>query len=821
MLLLLFALNCKATMAEDFVWFDGRNNITYNIESEVSPVVKTALQMFADDMHEVTGLCPQQSEASTSTIRMFKLTDKNQDFLRTQKISIDSISFRRDAFIVKVVKVKHHQYQLFVVGSDDIGLAYGILELSRLADVSPWRWWADVVPAKRSKLALHCSFQTIQYPSVEYRGIFINDEDWGFVPWSTQTFTPISVKGYIGVNAYRQVFKLLLRLRANIIWPAMHDCSVPFFEIDGAKEAADSCGIVIGTSHCEPLMRNNVGEWNVAERGQFNYITNKESVTSYWIERLKQVANNENYFTLGMRGIHDGSMEGVNTLDEKTAALQHVIDDQRVLLSTYIDSNLSSIPQVFVPYKEVLQILENGLVIPSDVTLMWCDDNYGYLTRLSDTQQQKRSGGAGIYYHVSYWGRPHDYLWLSTTQPGLIYNQMRMAYNSNVRKLWILNVGDIKPCEYNIELFLNMAWNINCVSENTLDDYMYQWLNREFGAEAASRLLPAMREYYRLNAIRRPEFMGWSQVEVQGFPRRLTPITNTEFSQTEFGNEANRRLNDFNLMTKLMFEAKPFVPKGREAAFFELIEYPFLASKAMNVKWIMAQRAAELADSSTVEYADAYYQSINAYDDIIRLTDRYNNLLNGKWNKMMDMNPRNLPVFARPQLPKPLLKSNPDSNYLRAKPISLDSCITSNACDYSSSAGTVGTTQQLGHSMNAVAVAKQSSITFDVYIPWSGNATLSTALIPTHPNDNGDIRFSVSIDSEKPQECSIKEEFRSEPWKKNVLRQQVIRKTSHFVTTGQHKITFTALDNNIVFDQWMLDFKPNRAFYQIPIVQPY
>ena len=185
--------------------------------------------------------------------------------------------------------------------------------------------------------------------------------------------------------------------------------------VEGAKEAADSCGIVIGTSHCEPMMRNNVGEWDAKARGAYNYIINKEGVKNYWTERLKEAGRYENIYTIGMRGIHDGAMEGVGkSLDDQTAALQQVIDDQRVMLGKYVNKNVERIPQQFVPYKEVLQVMENGLVVPDDVMLTWCDDNYGYMTRLSDSLQQKRKGGAGVYYHLSYWGRPHDYLWLST-----------------------------------------------------------------------------------------------------------------------------------------------------------------------------------------------------------------------------------------------------------------------------------------------------------------------------------------------------------------------------------------------------------------------
>lgn len=493
----------------EFVWYNGKQAITYSVSKSVSPVVTIALDMFTGDMKQVTGVLPQKTHTGNTAIKIVQL-DKNRSALKEllkQDVPVDSLMSKKDAFFIKVTESSNKK-QLLVVGSDGRGTAYGILELSRLAGVSPWVWWGDVTPIKKNQLTLPADYTTFQSPSVEYRGIFLNDEDWSLQPWSWKNFEPSDTKGRIGARTYKEIFKLLMRLRANAIWPGMHGITTPFYFVPGAKEAADSCGIVIGTSHCEPLMRNNVGEWKVSERGEYNYITNRESVQSYWTERLKEAGRYENFYTIGMRGIHDSGMEGVKTLQEKTNALQQVINDQRTLLSKYVKKDVAKIPQAFVPYKEVLQIMENGLQVPDDITLIWCDDNYGYMTRLSDQEQQKRSGGAGVYYHLSYWGRPHDYMWLCTTQPGLVYSEMKQAYDCNARRLWIVNVHDLKPAAYDLELFLDMAWDINSVSPSTLVQHQKNWLCREFGTEAGEKLLPAMLEFYRLCGIRKPEFMG-------------------------------------------------------------------------------------------------------------------------------------------------------------------------------------------------------------------------------------------------------------------------------------------------------------------------
>ena len=374
-LLLVYHLSLITSHAE-VVWFDGSSPITYQLPRQVEPVVVTALEMWKDDMRQVTGFVPVAA--------------------RRAKVRLVRGRQPADGF-----RIYTSAGQIIVEGGNGRGMAYGLLELSRLAGVSPWIWWGDVVPERRSRLVMSADFVSRQQPSVAFRGIFLNDEDWSLRPWSQTTHDP-SPTGQIGVATYKRIFQLLLRLRANALWPGMHGGTKAFFLMPGAKAMADSCGIVIGTSHCEPLLRNNVGEWDASERGPFNYRTNRHQVQSYWIERLRQVSHSsDNMFTIGMRGIHDSSMEGYTTEQEKFDALQQVIDDQQQLLRRYV-GDPSRLMQVFVPYKEVLQLYEKGLQVPDYVTLMWCDDNYGYITRLSDAREQQRQGGAGVYYHLSY-----------------------------------------------------------------------------------------------------------------------------------------------------------------------------------------------------------------------------------------------------------------------------------------------------------------------------------------------------------------------------------------------------------------------------------
>ena len=800
--LMMFAMSSMmAQTADELVWYDGENAVAYSVQTDVDPVVKVALEMFSEDMSAVTGR--KAIAAKKGKLRIVELDKASKKIIKElsrKNVPLEEIMSSCDGFHISV-----DDGNVLIVGKNGRGTAYGILEMSRIAGVSPWIWWGDLVPERKSRLAINRNIAVSQGASVEYRGIFINDEDWSIRRWSEK-----GQKGLIGRDIYKKVFQLLMRLRANAIWPAMHEGTVSFFNTPGAKEVADSCGIAVGSSHCEPLLRSNTGEWDVKERGAFNYFTNRDNVQRYWTERLDEVKNSAggNLFTIGMRGIHDGSMEGAKTMEQKFDGLQRVINDQQELIAKHIGEPASQ-TQIFIPYKEVLQIYEKGLKVPEYVTLMWCDDNYGYLTRLSDDEEQKRIGGAGIYYHLSYWGRPHDYLWLTTTQPGLIYNEMRTAYDHNARKLWIVNVHDPKVAGYGLELFLDMAWNINCVSESSIEEHYGRWLCRQFGEEAGKLLFPAMKEFYKLCGQRRPEFMGWTQVELdkKKYNRGLSPIRDTEFSLAELDAYLQRYAATASEVKRL----EGIIPARLKDAYFAAIEYPVLAANAHARKLLLAQKARQTQD------ADAARLSAEAYEEIKTLTERYNNeLAGGKWKNLMSMNPRNLPVFGMPDTAymndtsdvsdKPNLSVTPNEHEY----------ISRNANEYSSASEGCKAIQMLGHSMNAVSIPKGGTLDFFFNTSTSGDAVMKIALIPTQPNDNGDIRFSASIDGGEERVFSLKEPFRSERWKLNVLRGQAVREINlDGLAAGKHSLRIKALDNHIIMDQWNVDFNKKRKIYLI------
>lgn len=819
--------------ASDAVWFNGKDAVGYEVCQQHDKVVDVALDMFAGDMQAVTGM--RASSHGNKRIQIYQLDRlDNKEFkqLAAYGIPISQFITKKDAFYVCARKGK-----VVVVGSNGRGTAYGILELSRLAGVSPWIWWGDVKPQHKSVLVMKEGWKTMQSPSVEYRGIFLNDEDWSLRPWSHQTEDRTLPDGTIGPRTYKKVFELLLRLRANTIWPAMHPGTAPFWTVKGNKEVADSCGIIIGSSHCEPLLRNNVGEWDKKHHGEWNYAHNHKHMQQYWEQRLKEAVGQECIYTLGLRGIHDGPIEGARNDDDARDLLQKAIHDQIRLLHKAASKDKAlkkrekggeriEFPTVFIPYKEVLGLYEKGLQVPNEVTLMWSDDNYGYMTRLSNSREQTRKGGSGIYYHLSYWGRPHDYLWLSTQQPGLVWSQLAEAWRHGARKMWIVNVHDPKVAAYQLSLFLDMAWDAGCVRANTVEKHLQGWLAQQFGDVVGQRLLPVMREFYHLTAIRKPEFMGWSQVELYGkYDRGLSPVANSDFSFDDFGNELERYLASYLDLGEKARRVGQLVDPGLQDAYFAAVLYPIEAAANMAVKQLCAQEARTIARPGTFHHDEdalaAAAMSLDAYDNIKRLTNRYNALADGKWKGIMSDHPRDLPVFGEPSIPDPMTpeerKKYGHQMELDSK-IRLEDAVAMNAAEYQTASAEAFPIQMLGHSMKAISLPKDGELTYTFYTKENNDALLYLAFVPTQPTDGGDLRVSVAFDDDKPQVISLKEPFRSEGWKQNVLRGQALKTLPLHLSgfSARHRLTIRALDEGIIFDQWMLDFDTNRKFYMIP-----
>ena len=501
---------------------------------------------------------------------------------------------------------------LVIAGADRRGTAYGVYTLSQALGVSPWVWWADLTPARRGPLHVSLSESVQDGPAVKYRGLFINDEDWGLQPWAANTFEPEARN--IGPRTYEQVFRLLLRLKANTLWPAMHQVSRAFNDNPRNAELAQRYGIVMGSSHAEPMLRNNVSEWK-APHEQYNYATNAEQVRAYWAERLKANGRYENLYTLGMRGIHDSGMQGGGTVAEKQALLNRLLADQRELIRQHVGDPAQT-PQVFVPYKEVLPLLP-GLALPDDVTLVWPDDNFGYLRQFPDAAQAKRSGGSGVYYHLSYLGAPLSYLWLDTTPPALVAEEMGRAFDAGVQRLWVVNAGDIKPHEVNLSHWFDLAWNPAAVRAQGQQAYLRGLGQRLFGIDEIGAEIAAIWDgHYRVNFERRPEHL---QFHLPGERMKRSGMALPAVQQ---------RLSRFAALLAAVDAVRPRIAAAQRQAFLHLVEYPLRASALANERFFALERYAATLERDPAGARAFAAQAVRADRRLKALTARYNA---GRW----------------------------------------------------------------------------------------------------------------------------------------------------------------------------------------------
>ena len=603
-------------------------------------VVKRAAELFAADVEAVTGRRPQVTSATGETgPAVIVGTVGGSALIRrlseAGKIDTAPLEGAWERYLIQTVAnpLPGIRKALVIAGSDRRGAAYGLFPLSELIGVSPWYWWADVPVKKHAALHVDAPPTYSQTPSVRYRGIFLNDEDWGLTPWASQTFEP--ERGNIGPRTYAKVCELLLRLKANYLAPAMHPVSTSFNQIPENKLVADTFAIVMGSTHCEPLLLNTASEWDTKTMGPWNYDKNKEGINRVLTQRVRENSPYENVYTLALRGLHDGAMSTTLPMHEKVRMLQQALLDQRRILAENIDRPVETVPQAFTPYKEVLEIYSNGLELPDDITIVWPDDNYGYMKRLSGVREQRRTGRSGVYYHVSYLGVPHSYLWFSTTPPSLMYEELRKAYDTTADRLWLVNCGDLKGSEMQVSLFLDMAWDIGRFTADNVVSYPARWLAGIFGEAYYDRLEAMTREHLRLAFPRKPEYMGWGY-HWNRFDHNCEQLTDTDFSFTNY-DEAQRRLEAYRqlgaraeaLLHEIGDEARP--------AFYQLVYYPLRGAELMNRMTLGGQRNRWYARQGRAATNAVRDEVQRCYDSLQVITRGYNSLLGGKWNHMMSM----------------------------------------------------------------------------------------------------------------------------------------------------------------------------------------
>ena len=699
------------------------------------------------------------------------------------KIDVKKVKGKWETFGIAVVKrpFKNVRQALVVYGSDPRGTAFGILELSRMMGVSPWYWWADVTPRKHNTVCVTSGESVYGPPSVKYRGIFINDEDWGLHPWAAKNID--KKVNDIGPRTYEKVFELMLRLKANLLWPAMHPCTKAFWYYKENPELARKYDIVLGSSHCEQMLRNNVDEWvhNFPFEfgrlpGPYSWKTNSKTILEYWNKRVVESKDNDAFYMLGMRGIHDSGLPGYSSDKERANVLKDIIRQQRQMLSRGLGRNEVDVPQVFCPYKEALKLYRQGIDLPDDVTLLWADDNFGYIRQLSNPEEQKRKGGGGVYYHFSYWGIPQNYLWLGSTPPALTVYEMMKAYVMNCRDVWVFNVGDIKPIEYETQYALDFAWDVNSIDMADADQYGRKWGAETFGKQFADAIYHIKRDYLHLASSGKPEHVN------------RVPFTI---------NEMKERLVAYSRLSEMVDSLRTLIPADLQDAYYQLIAYPVKASEAMNQKVLHSRMSFEYARMGLKDEAMLNAElSRKGFQVIKDLTAKYNRgIANGKWNGMMSYTPQNErhlrenPVAQLKDV-SPTLKNVRQQERLT---IPAGKYVKTNSAGHKfkliKGLGTMGEALTIWplnmRTYTDADVASAPYADYKVKLK-AGSNHIEVRCLPTFPLYEGrSLRYAISVDGGKPKFFSIKNEAETKAWSPGVLQGYVNRFINYMSTTDK------------------------------------
>ena len=584
------------------------------VSSHDYPGVLRVAKQIVEDIGHVSGAEPKlfsDSLPPVPEVILIGTIGKNpwiDSLVAARKLDPTGVAGRRESFLIQIVDAPFPGIRsaLVVVGSEKRGTIYGLYDLSKQIGVSPWYWWADVPITHRASLYVQPGRFLSGEPAVKYRGIFINDEAPALSGWSREKF------GGFNSKFYEHVFELILRLRGNYLWPAMWGSA--FYDDDPISPVlADEYGIVVGTSHHEPMARAH-DEWRRYGKGAWNYEKNDSTLREFWKQGIKRMGSNESIVTVGMRGDGDMPMsEGANI-----ALLERIVKDQREIIGQVTGKDVATIPQDWALYKEVQEYYDKGMRVPDDITLLLCDDNWGNIRKLPKVDEKPRAGGYGIYYHFDYVGGPRNYKWLNTNQISRVWEQMNLAYSYGARNIWIVNVGDIKPMEFPIQFFLDYAWDPGQWPAERLPEYTRLWAEQQFGKEHAAEIAEIITAYTNFNSRRKPEL--------------LSPET---YSLTYY-HEAERVVSEYNKLAERARRLFDTLPAEQKDAFYQLVLFPveacanvndlyvtvgtnrLYASQGRSATNVLAQRARELfAKDSAISY-------------------RYHQIAGGKWNHMMD-----------------------------------------------------------------------------------------------------------------------------------------------------------------------------------------
>jgi hypothetical protein len=824
---------CPYGVRESLALIQNHQPADILLDASADPAVHHVADSFAADLQRVSGRLPNriaepaQAHGDVVIIGVLGQSPVIDDLVAKGKIQVDGIAGQWEAY--RQIVIDHPfanvRRALAIVGSDRRGAVYGVYDLSEKMGVSPWYWFADV-PVRRQANVFITAGSRRDQPKVKYRGFFINDEDPSFNTWAKQHF------GGINARMYEHVFELELRLKGNYLWPAMW--APKAFNDDDPQNMvlADSMGIVMGTSHQEPMTRAQ-DEWHRhtdqgVTGGKWDYTTNAANLRTFWRGGIQRMMSKgagralDTLVTIGMRGDGDEPM----TEGTATQLLETIVADQRQIIAEVTGKPADQTPQMWALYKEVQDYYDHGMKVPEDVTLLFSDDNWGQIRRLPAANSERR-GGYGVYYHFDYVGAPRNYKWINTNQIEKIWQQMDLAYASGARTVWIVNVGDIKPMEFPLSFFLQQAWNPEAMTLTALDQYPKLWARENFGPAQAQVIAQLITRYSQLAARRKPEL-----IDAGSFA--LGAATAQELDGGEFG----EMVADWQRLERQMLMVKERLPPQERDAYFQLIEHPILAlSNLYQLYYAVAwnHRLALQKDARANAFAD---QAEAAFRRDQEISDAYHALQGGKWNGMMLQTHIGYSTWQEP--PRQVM---PDVTRVAtletSKPVRFATIratttpgqgevIAIEAPHFTRAVNGAGLTWRviphLGRTLGAVTAFPQGlaptseqddvHLEYDVTLSKPGDLTVTLLMVPTlDTTGKGTLRTGISIDGGSIQTLTDRlmpaptatttQEQRD--WTRAVKDNARVLE-GHFpdIGTGRHVIKVWRLDGNCVIQKLLL-----------------
>ncbi|MFC6225790.1 glycosyl hydrolase 115 family protein [Hymenobacter artigasi] len=782
------------------------------------PGVLRAARDLQADINRVTQVTPAFSTGKApagpqvviiGTIGKSPLIDA---LVKQKKLDVAGVAGKWEVFVEQLVDnpMPGVAQALVIAGSDKRGTIYGIYDLSQQIGVSPWYWWADVPTKTQKALYVSAGRHTQGEPKVKYRGIFLNDEAPALSGWSKEKFGGINSKMYV------HVFELLLRLKGNYLWPAMWGNA--FNDDDKLSPVlADEYGIVMGTSHHEPMQRAQQ-EWKRYGHGPWNYQTNDTTLRRFWRQGIRNMGTHESIVTLAMRGDGDEPMsEGSNI-----ALLEKIVADQRKILVEETRKPADQTPQLWALYKEVQDYYDKGMRVPDDVTLLLCDDNWGNLRKLPKLADNPRKGGYGIYYHFDYVGGPRNYKWLNTNPLPRIWEQMHLAHEYGANQIWIVNVGDLKPMELPISFFLDYAWNPDAIAANQVAAYTQKWAAQQFGPEHAADIADILARYAKYNARRKPELLD----------------ANTYSLAT---GEWATVVADYNALATRAEAINQKLPAAARDAYFELVLHPVLACANLNELYYTVARNREAAKTGQATTAALAEKAKALYAKDAEIKSRYHALAGGKWNHMMDQTHIGYTYWQQPDADKmPEVMTQPAAAPAATPPpAATETAYVSLEAEHYTKAVNAGaiTWQRLpdlGRTAGAVTAfpvtaapttapgGSSPHLEYRITLAQAGPVTVSAYLAPTldFTNTTG-LRYAVSIDEEAPQLVNLHTDLAPEngnrPWQQAVAESIILKTSQHNVAAaGAHILKFWRVDPGVVLEKLVVSPGPLPATYLGP-----